>query len=135
MTQTKSNIKKQDTGGAAVAEHTRDVPVYIPATDIYETAEAVMVVADMPGVDKSQIDINLENNVLTITATREETHPENGQLLYGGYTPGDYKRSFTLTEEVDREGIKANIKDGVLRITIPKAKELQPRKIAVESGE
>lgn len=116
------------------AELTRDVPVYIPAADVYETQTDVVVVADMPGVDEKSVEISLENNVLTLTGHAVRQEHGKHELLCQGYLPGDYQRSFRLSEDVDRDQIKARVKDGVLRITLPKAKEKQPRKIAVEAG-
>ena len=135
MMENKIPTATKDAEAIRTAEHTRDTPVYVPATDIYETPQSVVVVADMPGVDEKHVDINLENNVLTLSANREAEADKSGQLLCCGYTPGSYKRTFALTDGVDREGIKARMKDGVLRITLPKSKELQPRKITVEAGQ
>lgn len=114
-------------------EHTRDLPVYVPDTDIYETPDAVFVVTDMPGVDEKHVDVDLENRILTLNGQQVAETFEGYELAYAGYRPGNYRRSFTLTEDVDVEGITARIKDGVLRIRLPKAKELQPRKIQVEA--
>lgn len=117
----------------ANVEHTRDLPVYVPDTDIYETEDAVVVVADMPGVDEKHVDVDLENRTLTINGHQVPETFAGFELAYAGYRPGNYRRSFKLSEDVDVEGITARIKDGVLRIRLPKAKELQPRKIPVEA--
>lgn len=120
--------------GARATEQTRDVPVYVPQTDIYETAEAVVVLADMPGVDEKHVDVQLENNVLTLTGHVVPEPPEGHELVYREFVPGDYQRSFTLSETVDRNGIRARMTNGVLRVTLAKTKEAQPRRIAVEAG-
>ena len=125
---------KETPTDVAATEHTRDLPVYLPATDIYETENTVEVLADMPGVDEQHVDVSLENNVLTLTGHREAEQEEGRTMVCCGYAPGNFKRTFTLSDDVDREGIKARIKDGVLRVTLPKAKELQARKIKVEAG-
>ena len=115
-------------------EQTRNVPCYTPAVDIYETAGDVFVVADMPGVDDKHVEVNLENNVLTLTGHGAPESAESYTLLRRGYAAGDYVRSFNLSEDVDRNGIKAQMRNGVLRIRLPKAAEKQPRRIAVESA-
>lgn len=133
MTQKTTALEERRNTGRV--EQTRDVPVYIPDTDIYETDDAIVVVADMPGVDEKHVDVDLEQRVLTISGTSAEAETFEGYALAAqGYRPGDYRRSFTLSNDVDVDGITARIKDGVLRIRLPKAKELQPRKIQVECG-
>ncbi|HPG01384.1 MAG TPA: Hsp20/alpha crystallin family protein [Kiritimatiellia bacterium] len=129
-TQTKSASEKD----ARAPEQTRNVPSYTPAVDIYETDTDVFVAADMPGVDDKHVEVNLENNVLTLTGHSTPDTAEGYTLLRRGYVAGDYIRSFNLSEDVDREGIKAQMKNGVLRIRLPKAKEKQPRRITVESA-
>jgi HSP20 family protein len=124
--------KKQET--LKESEHTRDRPVYLPATDIYETDGAVVVVADMPGVDEKNVDVDLDDDVLTLTGHTVPEPFEGVDLVCCGYRPGDYRRSFTLSDGVEREGIKAQLKNGVLRVTLPKAKKAEPRKIAVETA-
>jgi len=116
------------------AERTRDRLAFVPRADIYETDDAVFVVADMPGVDESSLDITLENNVLTIDGYVEPLPPEGYSLIYAEYREGDYVRSFRLSDETDRASIEATLKDGVLRLTLPKGKEARRRKIAVKAG-
>lgn len=120
---------------AGKPEHTRDLPVFVPDTDIYETDDAVVVVVDMPGVDEKHVEVDLENRVLTITGYQTPETFEGLEPVAAEYRVGNYRRSFTLSEDVDTEGITARVKDGVLRIRLPKAKELQPRKIQVEAGD
>ena len=116
------------------AERTRDRPAFVPRADIYETDEAIFVVADMPGVDESSLDITLENNVLTINGYVEPTPPEAYSLVYSEYREGDYVRSFRLSDEIDRSGIEATLKDGVLSLHLPKVKEARTRRISVKAG-
>jgi HSP20 family molecular chaperone IbpA len=116
------------------AERTRDRPAFVPRADIYETDDEIFVVADMPGVDESSLDITLENNVLTINGYVEPSAPEGYSLVYSEYREGDYVRSFRLSDEIDREDIEATLKDGVLMLTLPKVKEARMRKIAVRAG-
>lgn len=117
-----------------VAERTRDQLAFVPRADIYETEEAITVVADMPGVDESSVDITLENNVLTINGYVEPLQPEGYNLAYAEYRVGDYQRAFTLSDQIDRDGIEAVVKDGVLRLYLPKVTEVRRRKIAIRAG-
>ncbi len=112
-------------------EQTRDLPVLSPATDIHETEKEIVVVADLPGVRQEHVEVTLENRVLTIGARSTVEEPAGKELVYREFGPAEYRRSFTLTEEVDRNAISARIKNGVLRLTLPKAAEAQPRRIEV----
>ncbi len=115
------------------AERTREGIVFIPNVDIYETNEAVVVVADMPGVDENSVDITLEKDILTIKGYVTPEVPEGYALAYREYRVGDYERSFTLSNEINKEGIEAIVKDGVVRVYLPKATPTT-RKIAVKAA-
>lgn len=114
-------------------ERTRDMPAFVPNADIYETDDAIVLLVDMPGVDENSIDINVERNVLTITGNVDPTLPEGYSLSYAEYRIGDYQRSFILSNQVDQEGIDATIRDGVLKLHLPKAGP-ETRKIGVKAG-
>lgn len=115
------------------AERTRAKPAFIPRVDIYETNDAVALIADMPGVDENSVDITLEKNVLTINGYIEPERPEGYSLAYAEYRVGDYQRSFNISNEIDQEKIEATMKDGVLHLHLPKA-EPTTKKIAVQSA-
>lgn len=115
------------------AERTRSRLAFVPRADIYETNEAIVLLADMPGVDETTLDITLENDVLTINGYVNTSYPEGYGLAYGEYRVGDYQRSFTLSDKINRDKIEATVKDGVLRLYLPKA-EPSTRKIAVTAG-
>ena len=125
--------EKQEVTGVDGAERTRARKVYAPRVDIYETHEAIVAVADMPGVDESSVDITLEKNVLTINGYVEPGQPESYSLAYAEYGVGDYQRSFTLSDEIDREKIEATVKNGVLRLYLPKAGPAKARRISVKA--
>ena len=108
--------------------------VFVPRSDVYETDEAIVVIAEMPGTDKSNVDITLEKNVLTITGRVSDPVPEGYRLALGEYGSGDFERRFALSQAVDQNGIAAAVKDGILTLTLPKAKEAQPRQIQVKAG-
>ena len=115
-------------------ERTRERQVFSPRADIYETAEAIVVVADMPGVKEDAVDITLEKNVLTIQGGVETPAREGYRLTYGEFEIGDYERSFVLSAGVDRDKIQAKMKDGVLHLLLPKSSEMAARKIPVKAG-
>ncbi len=117
----------------STGESTRNVPVFVPAVDIYESESALTLVADMPGVPLDKIDIDLDSDQLTIRGMVPE-EKENGKLLFREYATGDYHRQFTLSSDIDREKIQASMKDGVLKLVLPKAEAAKPRKITVKSS-
>jgi len=123
-------LEVEETG----AERTRDRLAFVPRVDIYETDEAITVVADLPGVDENSIDITLEKNVLTLNAYVEPEEPEGFDLAYAEYRVGDYQRAFTLSDQIDQEGIEATVNAGVLRLYLPKITEAKRRKIAITPG-
>jgi HSP20 family protein len=136
MSQESQEIQVQDTEKQVAeteGERTRDRPAFVPRADIYETDEAIHLVADMPGVSQESLDITLEKGVLTLNGTVELETPEGYSLVYAEYRVGDYVRSFSLSDEIDQETIEATLKDGVLRLTLPKITEARTRKIAVRA--
>jgi HSP20 family molecular chaperone IbpA len=116
------------------AERTRARRAFVPRADIYETDDELVVVADMPGVDENSVEITLEKNVLTITGNVDLVQPEDYSLAYAEYEEGDYERSFTLSNEIDLNRIEAMVKDGVLRLHLPKIGEAKTKKIAVKAA-
>jgi len=115
-------------------ERAEQTPVFVPRVDIRETETEVVLAADMPGVDETSLDIGLEGSELTIRGSFVPKAPNGYSLTYQEYESGDYERSFTLGDTIDRDGIRAVVKDGVLRLTLPKAKEAQPKRITVKAG-
>jgi HSP20 family protein len=126
--------EKQEITTTDDSERTRDRQCFIPRADIYETNDHIILVADIPGADENSTDITLEKNVLTINANVDWNMPEDYGLNYGEYGIGDYQRSFTLSDEIDREKIEATISNGILRLSLPKAGQAKTRKISVKSG-
>ncbi len=115
------------------SEMTQTRPVFAPAVDIYESDGALVLVADMPGVDRSGVELHLEENQLTIRG-RVVEEKDSGDPLYSEYRSGDFFRSFTLSNVIDQEKIEATMKDGVLTVILPKAEAARPRQIAVTAG-
>ena len=124
-------------GPTVPAEHvepSHDRPVLAPPTDIYETEDAIIVVADMPDVDERSVVVNLENDVLSITG-HAVGHAQTGyRLATAEYTPANYRRTFNVVAEIEKDGITAKMKQGVLTVCLPKAGEAPPRRIAVQAG-
>ena len=116
----------------AEGESTRNVPVYLPAVDIFESDDALTLIADMPGVAPEEVCIDLKDNQLTIHGAAT-VYGEGEQSLLREYGVGDYQRQFTLGKMVDQSKIEALMKDGVLTVTLPKADVAKPRKIAVKT--
>jgi HSP20 family protein len=104
---------------------------YVPYADIYETDEALSVVMEMPGVEKKDIDVALENDVLRVSGRIDFTKYEDMEPVYTEYNIGHYTRSFTLSNKIDQDKISAQVDDGVLTLTLPKAQEAQPRRISI----
>jgi HSP20 family protein len=115
------------------AERTRERRAFVPRVDIYETNDAIAVIADMPGVDADSLEISLEQSVLTISGYVNDPQPEGYALAYAEYRTGDYVRSFTLSNQIDQSKIEAKVKDGVLRLHLPKV-EPTTKKISVSAG-
>lgn len=128
------DAEKKEVTTMSEAERTRARKAYIPRADIYETGDDIFVVADMPGVDENSIDLTLEKNILTINGYVEPAEPENYSLAYAEYEVGDYQRSFTLSNQIDQEKIEASVKNGVLRLRLPKAGPAKARKIMVKAA-
>jgi HSP20 family molecular chaperone IbpA len=112
-------------------ESTVPARLFMPTADIFEAEQALTVVLEMPGVDKSNIDINVEGGVLTIEGRLDFTKYQGMQPVYTEYNIGHYRRSFSLSNKIDQSKIAAEMKDGVLTVTLPKLEEAKPRRISV----
>lgn len=128
---TKEMEKRKET---APAEKKKSMPTYRPKVDIVEMEEALFLTADMPGVDDKGVNIELEGHELHISGTSMVEDPETMSLSHQEYRACNYERSFTLGNTIDRNAIEASMKDGVLRLKLPKAKEAKPKKIKVNAG-
>ena len=104
---------------------------FIANADIYETDEALVVLLEMPGVDKSHIDISVEDDVLTVEGRIDFSKYQDLTPIYAEYPVGHYRRGFTLSNRIDQHKISAEMSDGVLTITLPKVEEVKPRRISI----
>jgi len=117
-----------------VAKGEKTVPAryYIPHTDIYETDDALMVVMEVPGVDRSNIDVKVENDELRVEARIDFSKYEGMEPLYTEYNNGHFARSFSLSHMIDQQTIGATLSDGVLTLTLKKVQQAQPRRIEIQ---
>jgi HSP20 family protein len=118
----------------ALKELTHAGPVFIPAVDIFENKDALILIADMPGIDSEGVDINLKDSELTISARPVKEERNDVTPIYTEYESGGFLRSFTLSNVIDQARIEARMKDGVLKVILPKAESAKPRQIVVQSG-
>jgi HSP20 family molecular chaperone IbpA len=115
-------------------QRTAPRPVFLPPADIYETKDSIVVLAEMPGVSPEGVDISLERRVLTIRGRSAANDHSGYQRVYNEYADGDYERVFTLSENIDRDRIEATLKDGILRVVLPKAEAAKARKIELKAS-
>jgi len=134
MGQEYNPFEKQPAKEPAESEWTKNLKVFTPKVDIYETPATMVLIADVPGVDENSVEVILDKNVLTIHGTVGQTEAKGRRIYYAEYDVGDYQRTFTLSEEVDRENIEASVKNGVLRVVLHKAAPVQAKKIAIKAG-
>lgn len=133
MANPKEQITKTEETKAQRVERPSRRTVFSPPIDIVETAEEILLRADLPGVDEKSVDCTLEAGVLTIKASTRETVPQGMRLVDAEYVPGDYERVFSLSEEIDQENIRAFVKNGVLDLHLPKSKAAKARKIQIST--
>lgn len=134
MATTETGLEKRPSREAARGtEHPWSAPYYTPSVDILETRDDLLLHADMPGVRSGDIDIRFENGELTIHGKTKLRQEEGRNYLLREYEPGDYYRTFSISEAIDAEKIAAEFKDGVLTLHLPKVEKAKPRKITVKS--
>jgi HSP20 family molecular chaperone IbpA len=121
-----------DTPNAAETIH-KSLESYTPPIDIHEGPEGLILEADLPGATEQNLHVQLEDNVLSLFAKIDSPVPEGAQLVHEEYRLGDYRRSFILSDEVDRDRITAELKNGVLRLFLPKAQRTRTRRIEINS--
>jgi HSP20 family protein len=104
-----------------------------PLIDIHEGPDGLVLEADLPGATESNVSIQLEDNVLVLRAKVLSPVPEDARALHEEYHLGDFSRSFILSDEVERSKITAELKNGVLRLILPKAERAKTRRIEIKS--
>ena len=122
--QQKREVEKKEEATAAAR-------TFLAMADIFETDDTLTVILEMPGAKKDNIDVGIENDVLTVQGRIEFSNYQGLRPIYTEYNVGNYRRSFQLSNKIDQSRISAQLEDGVLTLTLPKAEEAKPRRIAV----
>ena len=112
-------------------ESTIPARAYLPVTDIFETDAALMLALEMPGVERENVNVKLENGILSIEGEINFAKYEDLYPVYTEYSVGNYARSFELSSDIDQDRISAELKEGVVVLTLPKAEKSKPRRIKV----
>ena len=111
--------------------HTAEAAIRAPV-DIFEDGEGITLEADMPGVSKERLTLRIDGDTLVLEGQARFDLPEKAEALYADVHSSSYRRNFVLSRELDTGNIQAQLKDGVLKVRIPKRAELRPRKIEVQ---
>ena len=115
-------------------EQSGNQPFIVPPVDVFEDESGITLLADLPGVSRDRLGVRVDGESLMLEATASTAQPENMQLIYGEAQYPAYRRQFTLSRELDASRIEASLKDGVLKLAIPKLDEAKPRRIEVRVG-
>lgn len=115
-----------------IKKHTEQVPVVSPLVNIQETDKEVILEAEMGGIQKEDVSVEIKQNELTISGRKKpDSAPKEYRLIHQERFPVEYRRAFVLGSEVSKENISAQYENGVLRIRVPKSEETQPKKISI----
>lgn len=130
----KTNVIKTNQSGVTQTGQTQNMPkaALAPAVDIAEGESGITLFADMPGVSKERLTIKVEGDNLTIEGEAQINVPENIELLHSEVRSPYFRRSFTLSRDLDPGKIEATLKNGVLQMHIPKLEEARPKRIEVK---
>jgi HSP20 family molecular chaperone IbpA len=112
-------------------EPTTPMRAFLPTTDIFETEDALTVILEMPGVDRDNIEVSVENGLLTVEGKINFKKYEGLQPIYSEYNIGPYRRTFRISSRIAQDKIRAEMRDGVMSLILPKAEEAKPRRIEV----
>lgn len=126
-------VREKEEISKSSGEPTQSGVLYSPAVDIYETEQAITLLADLPGVGKDELDIKVEDRQLILTGLVKASDSAH-KTLYREYRVGGYTRTFQLGDTIDQSKIDASLKNGVLTLVLPKAEHLKPRKIQVTAA-
>ena len=121
--------QQQQTAGKATP-----APHVVPPVDVFEDETGITLLADLPGVSRERLGVRVDGDSLLIEGTVDVAGPKDMDIVYGEAQVPAYRREFTLSRELDSSRIEAQLKDGVLRLTIPKAEEARPRRVEVRVG-
>jgi HSP20 family molecular chaperone IbpA len=127
------NVPTASTAADSPAPPAADRTLFTPPIDIYESDEGLVLIADLPGVSVKTLELQVQNNKLTLLGRVAKPAPEGARLLHKEYEEGDFLRSFILSEDVDHERVTARLNDGVLEVVLPRAAKSAPRRIEVNT--
>lgn len=129
----KSNVVKKSGTEVQTGQEKEPKMTFLPDVDVTESSEQLKLMADMPGVDKSSVEVLIENNKLSIAGEPVFEPPEGGLEAGREFTLGRYYREFTLSSDIDTGAVKASVRNGVLEVTLPKKEEVKKRMIEIKS--
>lgn len=112
-------------------ESTSAARSFVPLTDIFEDDHALTIVMEMPGIQRDNVDVRVENNILTLEARLDYSKYQGLKPVYTEYNVGNYTRSFELSGKINQDAIRAELTDGVMTLTLPKAESAKPRRIPI----
>jgi HSP20 family protein len=127
-----SQIQTSDRRETEARQPAVDQPFVVPPVDVFENESGITLLADLPGVSRDRLGIRVDGESLLIEATASSAGPQQMQLIYGEAQHPSYRRQFTLSRELDASRIEASLKDGVLKLAIPKLEQAKPRRIDVQ---
>jgi HSP20 family molecular chaperone IbpA len=133
MSQIPVNLPPPPSENDAPAPPAGDRTLFTPPIDIYESDAGLVLIADLPGVSVKTLELQVQNNKLTLLGRVTNSVPANARLVHKEYEVGDYLRSFILSEDVDHEHVTARLNDGVLEVVLPRAAKTTPRRIEVNT--
>jgi len=125
-------LQKQTGQPPIEAERVDRPPAITPAADIFEIAHGAVLLVDLPGCDEASVDLRVEDGVLTVTGHGTPETVADHELTYCEYHSGNYERAFSVSELIDTEKIEATVKDGVLRLALPKVEAAKPKKVQIK---
>ncbi|HET8748959.1 MAG TPA: Hsp20/alpha crystallin family protein [Ramlibacter sp.] len=135
MTNAVQTTSQERAPAAAANAQQQQQSFVVPPVDVFENEHAITLLADLPGVPRDQLNLRVDGDTLVIEATASAAGtPPDMELVYGELQCPAYRRQFTLSRELDSARIEAQLRDGVLRLTIPKAEDAKPRRIQVQAG-
>jgi HSP20 family protein len=133
MSTSASQVAQRDSQGTALQQRSSAETVLLPPVDIFEDGDGITLEADMPGVSKEHLNVHLDGEQLLLEGEVRFDLPEQAEAIYADVRSTIYRRSFVLSRELQADKIQANLKDGVLKVRIPKSANVRSKKIAVQS--
>jgi len=134
MSDNKQAVPSSQTGQTIPSSREQDARAVLPRVDVFEDDSGITLLADLPGVPRDRLELKVEGDTLLVEGTVQPLTPEGLEAVYAEVRVPRYRRSFSLSRELDTQRIDANLKDGVLTLRIPKAEHAQPRRITVQAG-